>query len=81
MGARLGLILRPSPLPDRQMVRTGRVSGMVDWRLKIDGVKALRWGYNLLDSLCPPELMVSGACTAPWYAPAVEGVILRGAGA
>ena len=54
---------------------------MVDWRLKIDGVKALRWGYNLLDSLCPPELMVSGACTAPWYAPAVEGVILRGAGA
>jgi len=32
--------------------------------------------YNLLDSLCPPELMVSGACTAPWYASAVEGVIL-----
>jgi hypothetical protein len=25
---------------------------------------------DLLDALCPPELVVSGACTASWYDPA-----------
>ena len=33
-------------------------------------------GYELLDRLCPPELVVSGACTASWHAPAVEVLML-----
>jgi hypothetical protein len=28
-------------------------------------------GVNLLDSLCPPDLMVSGLCTAWWHQPAM----------
>jgi hypothetical protein len=31
---------------------------------------------NLLDWLCPPELVVSGACTAPWHPPAFEALVL-----
>ncbi len=33
-------------------------------------------GIGLLDSLCPPELMVSGSCTARWHAPALEALVL-----
>ena len=33
-------------------------------------------GISLLDRLCPPELIVSEACTATWHAPAVEGLVL-----
>lgn len=29
-----------------------------------------------LDRLCPPDLVISGACVAPWHAPAVDGVAL-----
>jgi len=29
-------------------------------------------GVNLLDSLCPPRLMVSGFCTVWWYQPAMS---------
>jgi len=29
-----------------------------------------------LDSLCPAELMISGVCTAPWYAWAVDALVL-----
>jgi hypothetical protein len=29
-------------------------------------------GLEVLDRCCPPALMVSGLCTAPWY-PAAEG--------
>jgi hypothetical protein len=28
-------------------------------------------GVNLLDSLCPPDLMISGLCTAWWHQPAM----------
>ena len=31
-------------------------------------------GSSLLDSLCPPDLMVSGICTAPWHQPAMTGL-------
>ncbi len=31
-------------------------------------------GITVLDSLCPPDLMVSGLCTASWHAPAVKGL-------
>jgi len=33
-------------------------------------------GYGVLDSLCPPELMVSGACTARWHGPGVDALVL-----
>ncbi len=33
-------------------------------------------GVGALDALCPPELVVSGACTAPWHGPSVEALIL-----
>ena len=33
-------------------------------------------GYATLDSLCPPSLVVSGMCTAPWHSPAVEALML-----
>ena len=33
-------------------------------------------GLTLLDRLCPPELMVSGSCTAAWHAPAEEVLLL-----
>jgi len=29
-------------------------------------------GSSLLDSLCPPDLMISGICTAPWHGPAIR---------
>ena len=31
-------------------------------------------GVSLLDSLCPPDLMVSGACMASWHRPAMAGL-------
>jgi hypothetical protein len=31
-------------------------------------------GSNLLDSLCPPDLMISGVCTAPWHEPALTAL-------
>jgi hypothetical protein len=31
---------------------------------------------SVLDSFCPPELVVSGMCTAPWHEPAVEALVL-----
>lgn len=31
-------------------------------------------GSSLLDWLCPPDLMVSGACTAPWHQPAMTAL-------
>jgi hypothetical protein len=31
-------------------------------------------GSNLLDSLCPPDLMISGICTAPWHGPAMTAL-------
>src|SRR3989442_8658829 len=33
-------------------------------------------GVDVLDRLCPPDLVVSGMCTARWHAPAVEALIL-----
>jgi hypothetical protein len=29
----------------------------------------------ILDVFCPPELIVSGSCTASWYQPALEAVV------
>jgi len=31
-------------------------------------------GSSLLDSLCPPDLMISGICTAPWHGPAMRAL-------
>jgi hypothetical protein len=31
-------------------------------------------GSSLLDSLCPPDLMISGICTAPWHGPAMTAL-------
>lgn len=31
-------------------------------------------GSSLLDSWCPPDLMVSGICTAPWHRPAMDAL-------
>jgi hypothetical protein len=31
---------------------------------------------GVLDSLCPPDLVVSGLCTAPWYGPVFEALLL-----
>ena len=35
---------------------------------------------GFLDWLCPPELMVSGLCTATWHGPAFDVGIVAGAG-
>lgn len=49
------------------------LSGIVVWHaVLLAGIA----GISLLDRFCPPELMVSGVCTATWHAPAVEGLIL-----
>ena len=37
-------------------------------------------GVTVLDSFCPPQQMVSGACIAPWHQPAVEALIIACAG-
>lgn len=31
-------------------------------------------GSSLLDALCPPDLMISGICTAPWHGPAMTAL-------
>jgi hypothetical protein len=31
-------------------------------------------GSSLLDSFCPPDLMISGICAAPWHAPAMTAL-------
>src|SRR5262245_23856301 len=31
---------------------------------------------SVLDALCPPQLVVSGLCTASWYEPAFEALLL-----
>jgi len=31
-------------------------------------------GSSVLDSFCPPDLMISGICTAPWHGPAMTGL-------
>ena len=33
----------------------------------------------LLERLCPPEFMLSGMCTAPWYSTAFEAGVIAGA--
>ena len=43
---------------------------------------ALAFGFvllHLLDALCPPEQMVSGMCTAPWYDAGFKAATLIGA--
>jgi hypothetical protein len=37
-------------------------------------------GSSLLDSLCPPDLMISGVCTAPWHRPAMAALEMICAG-
>jgi hypothetical protein len=37
-------------------------------------------GVNVVDSFCPPQEMVSGACIAPWHQPAIEALIIVCAG-
>ena len=35
---------------------------------------------KILDALCPPKLVESGACIAPWHEPSIEALIVIGAG-
>lgn len=35
--------------------------------------------YSLVDSFCPPELIESGICVAPWSKPVKDGIIVFGA--
>jgi len=37
-------------------------------------------GVDVLDSLCPPDLMISGLCTAWWHRPAMTGLEMICAG-
>jgi hypothetical protein len=37
-------------------------------------------GVTFLDALCPPKLVESGACIAPWREPSLEALMLAGAG-
>jgi hypothetical protein len=37
-------------------------------------------GVDVLDSLCPPDLMISGLCTAWWHRPAITGLEMICAG-
>lgn len=33
-------------------------------------------GLSVVDAFCPPELVISGACTAAWHAPVVNALVL-----
>ena len=35
--------------------------------------------YSVADYFCPPELMISGQCSASWHQPVIDGVIIFGA--
>jgi hypothetical protein len=49
------------------------LSGIAVWHaVLVVGIASI----SFLDRFCPPELMVSGLCTAAWHAPAVEALIL-----
>lgn len=58
------------------------------WLLILPCVYAAWWvalviGFayvGILDWLCPPEAMVSGLCTAPWYESAFDAGVVTGAG-
>lgn len=53
------------------------VSAVVVW----GGVLLLgREAVHLLDAFCPPKLVESGACIAPWHEPSVEALIVIAAG-
>ena len=41
------------------------------WTVLLSGVGAM----SLLDALCPPDLVISGMCTAAWHGWAVEALI------
>ena len=49
----------------------------VAWALAVSIAFAL---YNLLERLCPPEYIVSGTCTAPWFRAAEPAIFCMGAG-
>ena len=60
----------------------------VRWLLLLPGVYAAWWAalligiayIGILDWLCPPDLMVSGLCTTPWYESAFDAGVVAGAG-
>ena len=53
------------------------VSAVVVW----SGVLVLGFqAVHLLDALCPPKLVESGACIAPWHEPSIEALIVITAG-
>lgn len=35
--------------------------------------------YPVADLFCPPELLISGVCTATWYKPVIDGLVVFGA--
>jgi hypothetical protein len=47
-------------------------SGVAMWYIVL---RAGLVANSLLLALCPPELMVSGVCTASWYFPATDALI------
>ena len=61
-----------------KVVRLGRwllvpVAAFGIWSVALlSGIAAV----GVLDALCPAEQMISGFCTAPWHATAVEGLIV-----
>ncbi|HEY7189757.1 MAG TPA: hypothetical protein VH436_24540 [Vicinamibacterales bacterium] len=53
------------------------VSAVVMWGgVRVLGLEAV----HLLDAICPPKLVESGACIAPWHEPSLEALIVIGAG-
>ena len=53
------------------------ISAVVVWGgVLLVGFEAI----HLLDAFCPPKLVESGACIAPWHEPSVEALIVIGAG-
>jgi hypothetical protein len=53
------------------------VSAVVVWGgAQILGVEAV----HLLDAFCPPKLVESGACIAPWHESSIDALVVVGAG-
>jgi hypothetical protein len=49
------------------------VSGLAVWyAVLLLGIGSV----DVLDSLCPRELMISGMCSAPWHGPAFDALVL-----
>jgi hypothetical protein len=53
------------------------VSAVVVWSgARLLGLEAV----HLLDAFCPPKLVESGACIAPWHESSIDALVVIGAG-